>query len=401
MHSRWKLILSIATCAVLVLASSCSPDFHWYNAPTGPTGPGCQVTPNPLAFGSVAVGSTNDLTFTITNVGSGTLSGTVGAGAGGFTVVSGAGSYSLTAGQVKPVTVRFAPTAVGTQQYVLPLGSRTCAELTCIGAVPGAAEMVLVPAGDFTMGSTVGGTNEQPVHTVYLDAFYIDKYEVTNAQFELFIDAGGYTTQAYWSAEGWSARSTYGWTLPPYWTDGDMHSGPAWPDFPVHGVSWYEAEAYANFAGKRLPTEAEWEKAARGTDQRTYPWGEGIDGRRANYYASGDRYESGTTPVGFYDGRLDTTWNFQTTDSPSPYGAYDMAGNVWEWVADWYGETYYSASPASNPTGPLTGSYRVLRGGGWYNLPGLLRSASRLNYSPINRTLYDIPHGFRCARTLP
>jgi formylglycine-generating enzyme required for sulfatase activity len=257
-------------------------------------------------------------------------------------------------------------------------------------------EMVFVPAGNFTMGSTVY-SNEQPVHTVYLNGFYIDKYEVTNAQFKSFIDAGGYTTQAYWSAAGWAARTSGGWTLPYYWTAGTYHSGTAWPNFPVVGVSWYEAEAYANFAGKRLPTEAEWEKAARGTDQRTYPWGEGVDGSRANYWGSGDPYDNSSTPVGFYDGRLHPSPLFQTTNSPSFYGAYDMAGNVWEWVADWYGA--YPSGPVSNPTGPLTGSYRVLRGGAWGINTYNLRSAYRINYYPNNRIYYIL--GFRCARTLP
>jgi len=259
-------------------------------------------------------------------------------------------------------------------------------------------EMVFVPAGNFTMGSTVT-SNEQPVHTVYLDAFYIDKYEVTNAQFKSFIDAGGYTTQAYWSAAGWTARWTYDWELPYWWTTGEYHSGPAWPNFPVVGVSWYEAEAYANFAGKRLPTEAEWEKAARGTDQRTYPWGNSINGSRANYWASGDPYDNSSTPVGFYDGRLHPSPLFQTTNSPSFYGAYDMAGNAWEWVADWYQSNYYSVSPSSNPPGPMTGGTRVLRGGSWYfsSVTGL-RSAYRTEGSPYGRYTYL---GFRCAGTLP
>jgi formylglycine-generating enzyme required for sulfatase activity len=255
-------------------------------------------------------------------------------------------------------------------------------------------EMVFVPAGNFTMGQVGIAT---PVHTVYLNAYYIDKYEVTNAQFKSFIDAGGYTTQAYWSAAGWSERTAYGWTSPSYWNSGAYHSGTAWPDFPVVGVSWYEAEAYASFAGKRLPTEAEWEKAARGTDQRTYPWGEGLDGSRANYAHSGDPYDNNTTPVGFYDGRLHPSPLFQTTNSPSFYGAYDMAGNVYEWVADWYG--VYPAGPVSNPTGPLTGWFRMLRGGSWGgDNTNYLRSAHRNFNDPFYR-YYG--YGFRCARTLP
>ncbi|MDI6807890.1 MAG: formylglycine-generating enzyme family protein [Candidatus Eisenbacteria bacterium] len=268
-------------------------------------------------------------------------------------------------------------------------------------------EMVFVPAGNFTMGSTSGSFDEQPQHTVYLNAFYIDKYEVTNADFEAFINAGGYTVVGFWSPEGWSAKVSGGWTQPVYWGQSAYRSGSGYPGFPVIGVSWYEAEAYANFVGKRLPTEAEWEKAARGTDARTYPWGEGIDGTRANYSASGDPYESGSakiTPVGFYDGRLNPSPPFQTTNSPGPYGAYDQAGNVWEWVRDWYSSTYYSVSPSSNPLGPTTGSYRVFRGGGWLNNTPDLRCARRNNYYPSARNqhvgggYYDT-FGFRCART--
>lgn len=257
-------------------------------------------------------------------------------------------------------------------------------------------EMLYVPAGNFVMGSTYT-TDEMPIHTVYLDAFYIDKYEVTNAEFEVFINAGGYATQAFWSAEGWSARNISGWIQPAYWATGEYHSGPGWPGFPVVGVSWYEAEAYANFAGKRLPTEAEWEKAARGTDERTYPWGNSIDGSRANYSSSGDPYDNSSTPIGFYDGRLFPSPPFQTTNSPGPYGAYDQAGNIWEWVRDWYSATYYSVSPSSNPPGPLTGSARVLRGGSWSFATTYLRCAGR-SYNGYPSTRYP-SIGFRCART--
>jgi sulfatase modifying factor 1 len=279
--------------------------------------------------------------------------------------------------------------------------SKTPTKPVAVEQPPG---MVLVHAGEFTMGSTTGFANEQPVHTVYLDAFYIDKYEVTNAQFQQFIDAGGYTTPAYWSTAGWSERTSRGWTQPEYWSSGDYHSGPAWPNFPVNGVSWYEAEAYANFAGKRLPTEAEWEKAARGTDQRTYPWGDSINGSRANYWDSGDPYDNGTTPVGFYRGPQPFSQPlgqpFQTVDSPSPYGAYDMAGNVWEWMADWYQSDYYSVSPSSNPPGPASGRSRVVRGSAWNIDTIFLRSATRLsNLSYPYIRLYNV--GFRCARTLP
>lgn len=265
-------------------------------------------------------------------------------------------------------------------------------------------EMVSVPAGTFPMGSTTT-PNEMPVHTVYLDAFLIDKYEVTNAEFKRFVDAGGYTTEAFWSAEGWSVRLSGGWTQPAWWSTGDYHSGAAWPGFPVVGISWYEAEAYANFVGKRLPTEAEWEKAARGTDQRIYPWGSSILGSRANYSGSGDPYDNiydnNSTPVGFYDGRLNPYPPFQTVDSPSFYGAYDMAGNVSEWVRDWFDENYYSASPSSNPPGPVSGGSRVRRGGCWGYSTSNLRSSYRDQDDGLGPNARYSTIGFRCARTSP
>lgn len=270
-------------------------------------------------------------------------------------------------------------------------------------------EMVSVPAGTFTMGSTEGYSDNQPPHNVTLAAYSIDKYEVTNAEFQRFIDAGGYTTQAFWSANGWSWKTSNERIQPSSWSDGSVHCGPGWPGFPVVGVSWYEAEAYAYFAGKRLPTEAEWERAARGSDGRSYPWGEVLSADRANFYQGQDPFNT-TTPVGFYNGQLFPNPPFQTTDSPGPYGTYDQAGNVNEWVSDWYGP--YSSSPSSNPTGPLIGQFKVTRGSGWIangaNTPNGsdLRSFVRYMidpYGPFNTQ----PHlswpdlGFRCARSGP
>jgi formylglycine-generating enzyme required for sulfatase activity len=220
-----------------------------------------------------------------------------------------------------------------------------------------AAEMVRVPAGEFWMGSDDGSDREKPRHRVHLDAYAIDKYEVTNALYKRFMDATNRAAPLYWNDAKWNGATQ-----------------------PVVGVSWHDADAYCKWAGKRLPTEAEWEKAARGTDGRKYPWGDQWDASRAN---SGESKLEKTVPVGSYPSGV------------SPYGAHDMAGNVWEWVADWYGEDYYKQAPERNPHGPTSGERRVLRGGSWDYSTLFLRSAARFNYPPD--TWYSFI-GFRCAR---
>jgi len=223
------------------------------------------------------------------------------------------------------------------------------------------AEMVLIPAGEFLMGSNDGSSDKKPVHTVYLDAFYIDKYEVTNAQYKKFMDATGHKA-------------------PNYWNDSRFND----PKQPVVGVSWYDAKAYADWAGKRLPTEAEWEKAARGgLVGKKYPWGDKITHDDANYEGTGGKdiwvYPS---PVGSF--------------APNGYGLYDMAGNVLEWCADWYDGNYYKVSPKENPKGPASGNWRVFRGGSWFDdVHNLLRVASRDNDVPTGMG-DDV--GFRCAQ---
>jgi serine/threonine-protein kinase len=226
--------------------------------------------------------------------------------------------------------------------------------------------MVLVPAGAFEMGSNNGDSDEMPVHTVTLDDYYIDQYEVTNALYKACVDAGVCDPPV----------NTSSFTRDSYFGNSQ------YDDYPVIRVSWYDAKAYCEWRGVRLPTEAEWEKAARGTDGRTYPWGEGIDCTKANYGGCVDD----TTAVGSYP------------DGASPYGLFDMAGNVWEWVADWYDGNYYDAYPADswppNPAGPSSGEYRVLRGGSWLNYGDLLRVANRSGYDPSSRFNFI---GFRCA----
>ena len=197
---------------------------------------------------------------------------------------------------------------------------------------------------------------EKPPHRVYLDAFSIDKYETTNALYARFMRATGRPAPRDGNDSSFNASSQ-----------------------PVVNVTWEDADAYCKWAGKRLPTEAQWEKAARGTDGRKYPWGEQWDASRAN----AENKLGSTASVGSY------------ASGTSPYGAYDMAGNVWEWVADWYAKHYYEQSPNRNPMGPDSGTTRVLRGGSWSSLPVNLRAAVRLGDTP---GLRNISIGFRCAR---
>jgi len=226
--------------------------------------------------------------------------------------------------------------------------------------------MRLVPAGEFTMGSDDGYSDEQPVHQVYLDAFYMDVYEVTNAAYGSCVDAGACLPP---QKDNSYTRTTY-------------YGNPEFNEFPVIYVDWNMAKTYCEWRGDRLPTEAEWEKAARSNDGRTYPWGEGISCDKANY----NNCEGDTTKVGIY------------LDGVSPYGLYDMAGNVLEWVNDWYDSNYYQNSPSSNPLGPGLGMYRVLRGGSWYNIDYSVHSADRYFNTPVN---FSDVVGFRCARSLP
>ncbi|MDP6599640.1 MAG: SUMF1/EgtB/PvdO family nonheme iron enzyme, partial [Candidatus Poribacteria bacterium] len=240
------------------------------------------------------------------------------------------------------------------------------------------SEMVMIPGGTFEMGDSKNGPEDfmkpsQPVHTVTLDAFYMDKCEVTNTQYREFMEATGHRQPAYWN-------------------DPLINQ----PNQPVVGVGWVDAAAYANWVGKRLPTEAEWEYAARGgLAGKRYVWGDGnIDGKQCNF---ADK-----------NAPNDFTWADRTVDdgyqytalvgsySANGYGLHDMAGNVWEWCADWYDENYYGNSPAKNPMGPDTGFNRVLRGGSWIHNIVPLRVAIRDHDAPNNASAYI---GFRCVIT--
>jgi formylglycine-generating enzyme required for sulfatase activity len=224
-------------------------------------------------------------------------------------------------------------------------------------------EIVAVPAGGFTMGTDGGEDN--PTHTVNLAAFSIDKYEITNRKYQSCVEAGCCTPPQHDGS--YTGRQPY-------------YGNPDYDNYPVIFVTWDQAREYCENLGKALPTEAQWEKAARSDDGRTYPWGDGgPNSTLANFNLpiNGDTMEVGTH-----------------SDGASPYGAEDMAGNVWEWVSDWYDVDYYSASPTDDPLGPDDGTIKGARGGSFASLGTSLRSYLRGSYHPMEvfSTL-----GFRCV----
>ena len=257
------------------------------------------------------------------------------------------------------------------EQIYLPLAARARPDIT---------EEILIPAGSFQMGydstnlaETYCCPDAQPLHTVTLGVYSIDKYEVTNARYKACVDAGQCTAPADSNS---ASHLTY-------------YGDAAFNDYPVIWVNWHQATAFCTWAGKRLPTEAEWEKAARGSsDTRMYPWGNTMpDCTKVNHWDTmghghmcvGDTSQVGSYPAG-----------------ASPYGAMDMAGNVWEWVNDWYGGDYYSVSPGDNPQGPATGEYRVRRGGSWDFTEGDVNFAGRGRNLP---DYWSAGGGFRCVRS--
>lgn len=299
---------------------------------------------------------------------------------------------------------------VSSGQYVVLTGEWDGLVLDCGSKVageygPAKIEMVWVPAGSFLMGNTGVGQDsyngmsiEYPQHSVYLSGYWIGKYEVTRKQYRLFMEAGGYTNRVYWTDESWAWVTSLGRTQPDLWapqqnwgtgtfTQTDAH--------PVVGVTYYEAEAFCRWAGVKLPTEAQWEKAARWDPVRSHPnifsWGDlWVNNNCNNDYDNdpigGGLFAAQTTPVGSYP------------QGVSPYGCMDMMGNVGEWCQDWYGPDYYSQTPEDgwrNPTGPLEGLARSIRGGSWMeHFDGCrcaYRSAFNPNYSRRN-------FGFRVAR---
>jgi formylglycine-generating enzyme required for sulfatase activity len=239
--------------------------------------------------------------------------------------------------------------------------------LVCASACAAEDAMVLIPAGEFTMGRTkltaddkttmrpVVLLDDRPDHRVRLDAYWIDKTEVTHGAYAKFLAATGH-------------RKPYHWAKRPA------------DDYPIYNVDWDDARAYCTWAGKRLPSEAEWERAARGgLDGMSYPWGDKADTKHALY-----NVQTGPGPVGKYP--------------PNGFGVYDMAGSVSEWTADWFEREYYAHSPAANPRGPETGTYKVIRGGSWADSPARITTFFRNWVRPNQRT----PNlGFRCVKDSP
>ncbi|WP_193193665.1 ergothioneine biosynthesis protein EgtB [Nostoc sp. MG11] len=251
-------------------------------------------------------------------------------------------------------------------------------------------EMVCIPGGEFEQGnnSIDALDNEQPIHKVYLDTYWIDRYPVTCGQYRSFMEAGGYQNPCWWSKAGWQWLNTEQVTQPFYWC-GDAYGSKLriWDNHPVCGVSWYEAQAYSRFIGKRLPTEAEWEKAAswdaRASRRRTYPWGdEELTTPAQN--CNCDRAIGKTTAVYAYPA------------GQSAYGLYDTLGNVWEWTDCWFdGYDGFQSYPYSGYSKVyFDQQHRVLKGGSWATRPWVLRSSFRNWYHPNVRQIFA---GFRCA----
>ena len=227
--------------------------------------------------------------------------------------------------------------------------------------------MVNVAEGSFIRGSgtEAGRADERPRRTIYLSAFMIDQYEVTNAQYLKFIAATGHK----------EPLNVYG--------TGSLFDVQGIGNVPVVQVTWHDAADYCQWVGKRLPTEAEWEKAARGTDGRSYPWGDKVPSLRhvnfnRDWVATGTLLPVGSLPAGV-----------------SPYGVHDMSGNAREWVRDWYANDYYRVAPDRNPTGPETGLLKVIRGGSWHSFESDIRTAAR---GKGGFALKTHGTGFRCAR---
>jgi len=246
-------------------------------------------------------------------------------------------------------------------------------------------QVLKIPAGEFEMGnnSVEAMDNEKPLHRRSLDTYWIDRYPVTCGQYRIFIQVGGYQNREFWSTLGWQWLQQNPVSKPLYWLD-----DPIFDDHPVCGVSWYEAEAYCNFVGKRLPTEAEWEKAASWDEEtqskQTYPWGEELPNSNRCNCNDGERMQQGTTSVNTY------------SHGESAYGVRDLLGNVWEWTDSWFaGYSKFQHYPyVGYSQSYFDHQHRVLKGGSWATRPWAMRCSFRNWYHPGVR---EILAGFRCV----
>jgi len=252
-------------------------------------------------------------------------------------------------------------------------------------AIAATSEEILIPAGTFEMGCVPGDDwcfgDEKPLHEVYLDPYFIDKFEVTNARYAACVEASGCKPPLAANSE--TRRQYYG--------------NAEFDTYPVLMVDWSMADAFCRWEGKRLPSEAEWQKAARGTSPRIYPWGEETPGPLdcdiLNFYSGNEVPSGGQMPSLFCSG--DTTAVGSYPKGASAYGVMDMGGNVWEWVNDWYRNTYYAESPTHNPTGPERGATRITMGGSWADERRDARISNRPEADP---TQWGRIIGFRCVR---
>ena len=253
----------------------------------------------------------------------------------------------------------------------------------CMSAINGESKenMIFIPQGSFTMGFEIDNNNEwgdmdeEPVHRVTLSSYWIDKYEVTSSNFSIFLNKNKNEAHRF-------IEITPSVTIELVNNIYQPRKGVE--NYPVNRVSWFGADAYCRWKGKRLPTEAEWEKAARGTDKRIFPWGnEFPDNSRATYRRKFN--EQGFQVMEPVDGMK---------HGVSPYGAHHMAGNVWEWVSDWFDATVYQDENRKDPQGPESGTSKVLRGGNWYYKAYYMRTTYRFNEKP---EIFKVWQGFRCA----
>jgi len=307
----------------------------------------------------------------------------------------GDGSYDTNYSTTKTVTHQYSD--YGTKNVILQVKDSSGLTDTTrqqVEIIDPYKDMIYVAAGSFQMGSNSGSSDEQPVHTVYLESFYIDKYEVTNAKYAAYLKAALTAGQIQANSSTVTKNGDELLDLDDSHCQISYSSGiftveSGKDNYPVVEVTWLGAKAYAEFYGKRLPTEAEWEYAARGgTLSQGYTYSGSNNVGDVAWY-----WENSTNPANpLYDGKGTHTVG---TKQANELGIYDMSGNVWEWCNDWYNSGYYSSSPTNNPTGPTTGSSRVLRGGSWTDDADNVRSANRTNSNPHHG---DIDIGFRCVR---